>query len=67
VTNGNLIDSEMVNPASPGFDNLEVQQQNHLTNIKQINNVQEDIHVWRSSVRSKKLPVTRNDDSLWEN
>jgi hypothetical protein len=34
VTNGNLIDSEMVNPASPGFDKLEVQQQNHLTNIK---------------------------------
>jgi hypothetical protein len=39
VTNGNLIESEMVNPASPGSDNLEVQQQNHVTNIKQINNV----------------------------
>jgi hypothetical protein len=45
VTNGNVIDSETVNPTSPGFDNLEDQQQNHLTNIKQINIVQEDIHV----------------------
>jgi hypothetical protein len=44
VTNGNLIDSEAVNPVSPGFDNLEDQQQNQLTNIKQINIVQEDIH-----------------------
>jgi hypothetical protein len=55
VTNGNLIDSETVNVISPGFDNLEDQQQNHLTYIKQINIVQEDMHVRRASARSKKI------------
>jgi hypothetical protein len=46
VSNGNLIDSEMVKPAPPGSDNLEVQHQNHLTNIKQINNVAGGYTFW---------------------
>lgn len=67
MTNGNLIDSRTVNLISPGFDNLEDQQQNHLTYIKQINIVQEDIHVWDTQLDPKKLPVTRNNVFLWEN
>jgi hypothetical protein len=56
VTKVNL---EAIIPASLGFDNLEEQH-------KQIYPVHEDIQVLRYSTRSKKLPVTRNGDFLWE-
>jgi hypothetical protein len=63
VAKGNL---EEENPTSSGLDKLEEQLQNHPTNSKQYSIVQEDIQVLRSSTRSKKLPVTRKSDFLWE-
>jgi hypothetical protein len=62
VTKRKLVDLEIENFTSPGFDNLEEQQRNHPANISQSNTMQEDIHIRQSSARSKKLPMTRNSD-----
>jgi hypothetical protein len=56
--------SEITIPASSGCDNLE-EQQNYPTNSKQVYTMHEDIQVQRTFTKSKKLPVTRNGDSLW--